>query len=101
MARLLSIALLSLSAVLASAAGPTAATSSSSTGTGTGTGTSRMPFCISSRGGSDEAAVMASNSASAIPSGGASSYSNQLEAVKASVLEAAAESVRQRMDWAV
>jgi hypothetical protein len=94
MARLLSLALLSLSAVLASASA------------GSPQSIHRMPFCIS-RGGSDEAAataataatatsVEATSSAGTIPSGGASSsYANQLETVKASVLETASESVRE------
>lgn len=71
MARLLFVALLSLNAYISAAHQPAVP---------------RLPFCIS-RGGSDAESV------SSIPSGGASSYASQLEAVKASVLEAAAESV--------
>lgn len=77
MARLLSLALLSVSAVLT-----TASSSFSST--------SRVPFCVSTRGGSS--AGDAVSGPTDIPAGGAS-YSSQLESVKTSVLETASESV--------
>lgn len=57
----------------------------------------RLPFLYSSlRGGGDddEGNVGIPPLVSSIPAGGASSYSNQLESVKANVLKAAFESVR-------
>jgi hypothetical protein len=77
MARLLSVALLSLGAVLTSAAS-----------------SPRSPWCIQvPRGGSSEGSAEAA--VHSIPLGGAS-YSSQLEGVKSQILEAAAESVRRR-----
>jgi hypothetical protein len=85
MARLLSVALLSLGAVLATAAS-----------------SPRSPWCIQvPRGGSSEGSAEAA--VHSIPIGGAS-YSSQLEGVKSQILEAAADSVRRRYmyiysDW--
>jgi hypothetical protein len=57
----------------------------------------RLPFIVAVRGGGDPIddadVIVAANSVSMIPSGGAS-YSSEVEAVKATVLKAAFESVR-------
>jgi len=101
MARLLFIALASLplSAVVNASLGSTSTTSTSKLTSLapalSHTHSQRLPFCISNvRGGSDDGASTAST-ANTIPSGGASSYASQLEAVKSSVLETASESIEQ------
>jgi hypothetical protein len=57
----------------------------------------RLPFFVGVRGGGDAPSIggvaVVANSASSIPAGG-SSYSSELESVKATVLKAASESVR-------
>lgn len=88
MARLLSLALLSLNAVVVHATVPSPLHHR------------RMPFVVPRGGGGDESGSSSSgaennkHTATTIPAGGASSYASQLEEVKAAVLEAASDSVR-------